>query len=216
MLASSFLGQRAVCSRPVFSAAPRVPFTVEAAHKKGSGSTKNGRDSQSKRRGCKVLGGQPVKAGGIIYRQTGSTVSEGLMHVPGCRTAAAAAADSGGSNGSSTLGLCAMSHWGIEAVSVVGPAAYVHFRHLMCYQLFGRCSSHMTTGHTMPSLQAVRWTWVSTPQTAMGILPVMSPARSWHLQQSLTRSGPWPGRWRPPIQQQQQHPVLWHSGMTHL
>lgn len=51
----------------------RVPFTVEAAHKKGAGSTKNGRDSVSKRRGIKVYGGQPVRAGGIIFRQVGST-----------------------------------------------------------------------------------------------------------------------------------------------
>lgn len=51
----------------------RIPFSVEAAHKKGAGSTKNGRDSQSKRRGIKVYGGQPVRAGGIIFRQTGST-----------------------------------------------------------------------------------------------------------------------------------------------
>jgi ribosomal protein L27 len=49
--------------------------SIEAAHKKGAGSTKNGRDSESKRRGIKVFGGQPVKAGGIIYRQCGSTVS---------------------------------------------------------------------------------------------------------------------------------------------
>ena len=35
------------------------------AHKKGAGSTKNGRDSNSKRRGVKVYGDQPVKAGGV-------------------------------------------------------------------------------------------------------------------------------------------------------
>jgi ribosomal protein L27 len=50
-------------------------LVIEAAHKKGAGSTKNGRDSESKRRGVKVYGGQEVKAGGIIFRQTGSTVS---------------------------------------------------------------------------------------------------------------------------------------------
>ncbi len=41
----------------------------------GGGSTKNGRDSNGQRRGVKVYGGQPVKAGGIIVRQVGSTVS---------------------------------------------------------------------------------------------------------------------------------------------
>jgi len=52
-----------------------APLTIEAAHKKGAGSTKNGRDSNSKRRGVKVYGGQPVKAGGIIVRQLGTHVS---------------------------------------------------------------------------------------------------------------------------------------------
>jgi large subunit ribosomal protein L27 len=50
------------------------PLTIEAAHKKGAGSTKNGRDSVSKRRGVKVFGGQAVKAGGIIVRQLGNKV----------------------------------------------------------------------------------------------------------------------------------------------
>lgn len=43
------------------------------AHKKGAGSTKNGRDSNSKRLGIKVYGNQPVKAGGIVVRQRGQT-----------------------------------------------------------------------------------------------------------------------------------------------
>ncbi|EFN54615.1 hypothetical protein CHLNCDRAFT_15607, partial [Chlorella variabilis] len=47
------------------------------AHKKGAGSTKNGRDSVSKRRGVKVYGGQPVNAGGIIIRQLGTKVHPG-------------------------------------------------------------------------------------------------------------------------------------------
>jgi large subunit ribosomal protein L27 len=42
------------------------------AHKKGLGSSKNGRDSQSKRLGVKVFAGQPVKAGMIIVRQRGT------------------------------------------------------------------------------------------------------------------------------------------------
>ncbi len=55
-----------------------VPFTIEAAHKKGGGSTKNGRDSNSKRRGVKVYGGQPIRAGGIIVRQLGTKVCSSL------------------------------------------------------------------------------------------------------------------------------------------
>ena len=42
------------------------------AHKKGSGSTKNGRDSNSKRLGVKKYGGQKVLAGNILVRQRGS------------------------------------------------------------------------------------------------------------------------------------------------
>jgi large subunit ribosomal protein L27 len=61
--------------------APRVAINIEAAHKTGAGSTKNGRDSNSKRRGIKVYGGQEVKAGGIIVRQVGSTVSRGVQRI---------------------------------------------------------------------------------------------------------------------------------------
>jgi ribosomal protein L27 len=73
---STFVGQ-SVGSRRIAIACPcrHTTVSIEAAHKKGAGSTKNGRDSESKRRGVKVYGGQPVKAGGIIFRQTGSTVS---------------------------------------------------------------------------------------------------------------------------------------------
>lgn len=42
------------------------------AHKKGEGSVKNGRDSQSKRLGVKIYGGQPAIAGNIIVRQRGT------------------------------------------------------------------------------------------------------------------------------------------------
>ena len=42
------------------------------AHKKGMGSTKNGRDSESKRLGAKRADGQFVKAGNILYRQRGT------------------------------------------------------------------------------------------------------------------------------------------------
>ena len=47
------------------------------AHKKGLGSSKNGRDSQSKRLGVKVFAGQPVKAGMIIVRQRGTRFRPG-------------------------------------------------------------------------------------------------------------------------------------------
>lgn len=43
------------------------------AHKKGQGSTDNGRDSVSKRLGTKVYGGQTAKAGNILVRQRGTT-----------------------------------------------------------------------------------------------------------------------------------------------
>ena len=42
------------------------------AHKKGAGSSKNGRESESKRLGVKLYGGQLVKAGNIIVRQRGT------------------------------------------------------------------------------------------------------------------------------------------------
>jgi len=43
------------------------------AHKKGVGSSKNGRESESKRLGIKAFGGETVKAGNIIVRQRGTT-----------------------------------------------------------------------------------------------------------------------------------------------
>ncbi|MDR2964072.1 MAG: 50S ribosomal protein L27 [Bacteroidales bacterium] len=47
------------------------------AHKKGVGSSKNGRDSESKRLGVKLFGGQEAKAGNILVRQRGT------VHMPG-------------------------------------------------------------------------------------------------------------------------------------
>ncbi|MFZ2286509.1 MAG: 50S ribosomal protein L27 [Bacteroidales bacterium] len=47
------------------------------AHKKGVGSSRNGRDSESKRLGVKLFGGQTVKAGSIIVRQRGTTHNPG-------------------------------------------------------------------------------------------------------------------------------------------
>ena len=48
------------------------------AHKKAGGSSKNGRDSESKRLGVKVFGGQKVTAGSIIVRQRGTQVHPGV------------------------------------------------------------------------------------------------------------------------------------------
>lgn len=48
------------------------------AHKKGAGSSRNGRDSESKRLGVKLFGGQAAKAGSIIVRQRGTKHNPGL------------------------------------------------------------------------------------------------------------------------------------------
>ncbi len=48
------------------------------AHKKGQGSSQNGRDSRAKRLGVKVYGGQSIRAGGIIIRQRGTKFKPGL------------------------------------------------------------------------------------------------------------------------------------------
>jgi large subunit ribosomal protein L27 len=47
------------------------------AHKKGQGSSRNGRDSPGQRRGIKIFGGQVVKAGNIIVRQVGTRIHPG-------------------------------------------------------------------------------------------------------------------------------------------
>jgi large subunit ribosomal protein L27 len=47
------------------------------AHKKGQGSTRNGRDSNAQRRGVKVFGGQAAKAGNILVRQVGTRIHPG-------------------------------------------------------------------------------------------------------------------------------------------
>lgn len=47
------------------------------AHKKGQGSTRNGRDSNGQRRGVKLFGGQLAKAGSIIVRQVGTKFQPG-------------------------------------------------------------------------------------------------------------------------------------------
>lgn len=48
------------------------------AHKKGTGSTRNGRDSNAQRLGVKRFGGQVVKAGNILIRQRGTKVHPGV------------------------------------------------------------------------------------------------------------------------------------------
>jgi len=48
------------------------------AHKKGAGSTKNGRDSNAKRLGVKKFGGETVRAGNILVRQRGMKFKPGL------------------------------------------------------------------------------------------------------------------------------------------
>ena len=48
------------------------------AHKKGTGSTRNGRDSNSKRLGVKAYGGEKVSAGSIIIRQRGTSILPGI------------------------------------------------------------------------------------------------------------------------------------------
>jgi large subunit ribosomal protein L27 len=47
------------------------------AHKKGQGSSRNGRDSQPKMRGVKRFGGEPVRAGNILVRQVGTVIHPG-------------------------------------------------------------------------------------------------------------------------------------------
>jgi len=47
------------------------------AHKKGGGSSRNGRDSKAQRRGVKVYGGERIRAGGIIVRQVGNSIHPG-------------------------------------------------------------------------------------------------------------------------------------------
>ncbi|KAG4989074.1 hypothetical protein AAZX31_11G178200 [Glycine max] len=61
----------------VVSLPRRCPLTIENAHKKGAGSTKNGRDSQGKRLGVKIYGDQVAKPGSIIVRQRGTKFHAG-------------------------------------------------------------------------------------------------------------------------------------------
>ena len=54
---------------------PARGLTIQMAHKKGAGSTKNGRDSKGQRLGVKIYGDQLAKPGTIIIRQRGTKVS---------------------------------------------------------------------------------------------------------------------------------------------
>ena len=56
------------------------------AHKKAGGSSRNGRDSQSKRLGVKVYGGEQVNAGQILVRQRGTVVHPGIERRHGPRS----------------------------------------------------------------------------------------------------------------------------------
>ncbi len=47
------------------------------AHKKGQGSSRNGRDSNGQRRGVKIFGGQTIRAGTILVRQVGTKIHPG-------------------------------------------------------------------------------------------------------------------------------------------
>lgn len=80
---SSFLrGDLNLCPKTTFTVtlpmqnlqAP-IPLTIESAHKKGAGSTKNGRDSSGQRLGVKIYGDQVAKPGAIIVRQRGTKVT---------------------------------------------------------------------------------------------------------------------------------------------
>ena len=55
-----------------------VEGVASRAHKKAGGSSKNGRDSESKRLGVKIFGGQAVNAGSILVRQRGTRMHAGV------------------------------------------------------------------------------------------------------------------------------------------
>ncbi|KAH7664082.1 Ribosomal protein L27 protein [Dioscorea alata] len=63
------------CARPLSTTF--TPLTIESAHKKGAGSTKNGRDSKGQRLGVKIYGDQIAKPGAIIVRQRGTKFHPG-------------------------------------------------------------------------------------------------------------------------------------------
>src|SRR5580658_2443845 len=60
------------------TASPALKRTLEMAHKKGLGSSKNGRDSNAQRLGVKKFGGETVSGGSILVRQRGTPLKAGL------------------------------------------------------------------------------------------------------------------------------------------
>lgn len=86
------------------------------AHKKGVGSSRNGRDSAGKRLGVKRYGGQSVKAGNILVRQRGTRVHPGLNVRRGKDDTLFATA--GGT-------VQFDHHWGRKVVSVLPPLELV-------------------------------------------------------------------------------------------
>lgn len=73
-LGSLYVGGKFSVSFPL-----KTPLIIESAHKKGAGSTKNGRDSPGQRLGVKIYGDQVAKPGAIIVRQRGTKVSQLLI-----------------------------------------------------------------------------------------------------------------------------------------
>ncbi|KAL0381823.1 UNVERIFIED_CONTAM: 50S ribosomal protein L27, chloroplastic [Sesamum angustifolium] len=71
-LGSIHVGKTVSISFPI-----KPPLTIESAHKKGAGSTKNGRDSPGQRLGVKIFGDQVAKPGSIIVRQRGTKFHPG-------------------------------------------------------------------------------------------------------------------------------------------
>ncbi|KAL6509164.1 60S ribosomal protein L27 [Orobanche gracilis] len=69
---SIHIGKNATVSFPI-----KRSLTIQSAHKKGGGSTKNGRDSPGQRLGVKIFGDQAAKAGSIIVRQRGTKFHPG-------------------------------------------------------------------------------------------------------------------------------------------
>nr|GMD01580.1 50S ribosomal protein L27, chloroplastic [Ipomoea batatas] len=74
LISNSVIYDISVVSDPLKSP---VPLTIESAHKKGAGSTKNGRDSPGQRLGVKIFGDQAAKPGSIIVRQRGTKFHPG-------------------------------------------------------------------------------------------------------------------------------------------
>jgi len=74
---SSMAGCAVTVPQTSTSKSDKFSFTIEAAHKKGTGSVKNGRDSNPKYRGVKLYGQEKCRAGNIIVRQLGNKFHAG-------------------------------------------------------------------------------------------------------------------------------------------